>query len=82
MSLTMVCGACLRTKHHRDHNMVEIDEKAEEIKKQLQDFNKDRQKIKDVFDEQIATIAEVIENINTTTSTGTFKDTPWGEQAH
>ncbi len=66
----MVCGACLRTKHHRDHNMVELNEKAEEIKKQLQEFNKDGQKIKDDFNGKITTINEVIENINTTTSTG------------
>ncbi len=66
----MVCGACLRTKHHRDHNMIELNEKADEIKKKLQEFNKGSQKIKDVFDGQITTINEIIENINTTASTG------------
>ncbi len=65
----MVCGACLKTKHHRDHTMVEIEEKAEEIKKQLQEHNKHSQKIKDVLSGQMTMITEVIEDINTTTST-------------
>ncbi len=69
----MICWACDRTGRHKGHKMVEIDEKADEIKKKVQEFNKNSQKIKDVFDEQITTITEVIENINTTTSTGTLR---------
>ncbi len=62
--------------------MVELSEKADAIKERLQDFNEDSQKIKDVFDEQIATITEVIENINTTTSAGIFKATTGASRAH
>ena len=64
----MVCPSCIVTKH-RNHNCIDIPEKAEEIKKHLAELRENSQDIKDVFHEQITTLTGVMEKINMTAST-------------
>ena len=63
----MLCTACIVTKH-RNHNVIDIPEKAEEMRKRLAKFNEENQGAKNVFNEQIKLLREVMHDINTTAS--------------
>ena len=60
----MLCPTCI----HRNHNIVDIREKAEEVRKQLEELRENSLELEDVIDEQIETSVEIKEKINATAS--------------
>ncbi len=64
---TLLCTTCIVTKHHK-HNLVDIPQKAEEMKKCLVGTNENNKRLKDAFDNQIKILNGAVEDINKTAS--------------
>ena len=52
-----VCSACIVTKH-QGHKIIDIDKKAEDIKKEVRKLGEGSQKMKDIFSKQIKGLKE------------------------
>ena len=63
----MICPSCIVTKH-RNHNCLDIPEKADEIKKNLAELRNNSQDTKDVFNKQIIILTKEMDKINKTAS--------------
>ncbi len=55
-----VCSTCIITKH-QGHKFIDINDKAENIKKEVREFEKGSQKMKDLFNQQLQSLKEAHE---------------------